>query len=71
MQTLLLFVILFKISEWEAVNEGSKLLSAEKLWAVVIFENAQDSSDGNETDVQHLKYKIRFELFTSTLNKCD
>lgn len=42
----------------EAVNEGSKLLSAEKLWAVVIFENVEDS-DGNETDVQHLKYKIR------------
>ncbi|CAL8101606.1 unnamed protein product [Orchesella dallaii] len=50
-------------TESEAVSAGHKLLSAEKLWAVIVFlnneENETDSS--NSTLPLHMYYKIRMD----------
>jgi len=44
-------------TEDEAVHEGMYLLSSEKLWAVVVFTNIDNSST---TIPNHLVYKIRY-----------
>jgi hypothetical protein len=50
-------------TEYEAVNAGSALLSSEKLWAVVVFDNVDDNSSSSNPN--HLVYKIRQETYFS------
>ncbi|ODN00384.1 ATP-binding cassette sub-family A member 2 [Orchesella cincta] len=47
-------------TEWEAVDAGHKLLSAEKLWAV-INEEGNDTDVTNATMPPHMYYKIRMD----------
>ena len=42
-------------TEFEAVQAGGALLSSEKLWAVIVF----DEEDENGTMPTHVQYKIR------------
>ncbi len=50
-------------SEWEAVNAGHALLPAEKLWAVVVFLNADEdeTKSDNSSFPPHIYYKIRMD----------